>query len=145
MKPQFHIFIFTTIYLSTLTTAINIRHAKVDPLFSYKKPIQRDLTQHKNTQPDLQYTPPKPQKRELLLDWFDNDKKDEEVKVTGKTSDDMTRLMQMLKLAHSFDKDPNYEVQLDINFSNGGGEQNGRRLQDARKLSEKSNNEIFSL
>ena len=137
MKPQLPIFVWTMLLAFLQVVSINIKNAGTDPLFSYKKK-NRNFSRHQiknhGHQEGIQYTPPQPQKRKLLLDWFDDDKKNEESKISGQGSGDMGKLVQMLKLAHTFDGDPNYEVQLSINYKNGS------KYRGERKLKQVENN-----
>ena len=57
----------------------------------------------------------KPKKRKLILNWFDSS---EESKKTKSHQDNVKKLMDLLKLAHSFKGDPNFDVNVEINYKN---------------------------
>ena len=141
MKPRFPLLIATIFFLSKTITSINIRNAKLDPVFKYKQNNPRNLSvQHtrlQNSNLNNQSNPPAPQKRELLLDYFGNNNANKaNANITGKDTPDMTRLVEMLKLAQSFQGDPNYDVKLSINFANASN--SGRLLEEVKESSKSS-------
>ena len=79
----------------------------------------------------------KPAKRKLLLNWFDDS---EEHLNTKDHQDNVKKLMDLLKLAHSFKGDPNFDVNVEINYKNDNTSVNKheeRRLNLLKKSAKK--------
>lgn len=57
----------------------------------------------------------KPKNRKLFLDWFDSE---DESKKNTDTTQSMKKVMELMKLADSFKKDPNFDVNVEISYRN---------------------------
>ena len=116
MKGKQLIIIFVFALYAIEMNATLLQKRKYDPLFSVKpqrQRRQRKLSIHKEDRQTLA-APPKPQKRKLVLDWFNDDHEKKE----QPTHQNMDKLIELMKLANSFHDDPNVEVGLSIRYKN---------------------------
>ncbi len=108
---KFSIFLLLLIYQEI--NAKNLRNLKFDPLFSVNKNKKvGEQDNRKETKLDFK----KPINRKLGLSLFSSEEEKSNINEESRVKD----IMELLKKAHSFKDDPNFDIRVVINYKNTG-------------------------